>query len=543
MDNNPSPGNKQGGLTTILEKSLGAAAKGGSTPLTAVYQYAETVTEPGFVFMDTPGYDPVSATGQIAGGAQVVVFTTGRGSAFGSKPAPTIKVATNDRLFAQMPDDMDINCGDIVSAGVSIEAKGREILDRVLARRLGREDQERGARPRRQRVRPLAGRRGDVTADVARPAHPRPLRHRAADRPGADGRRGARRHGGRGRRGRRPRLAARRAARRRGVPHPVRHHPPADRPADQRQLLLPSPARARPRARGRVEGAGSRPTTASSASTRRRRPRPATARRSTPPSARSSRSCARRSSASTSACPTPPSSTGCAPPGRRSSPRRPPSTRRSGSRSAGCDAIIAQGSRPAATAACSSTDRVEAQVGTLALVPQVVDAVAVPVIAAGGIADGRGHRRRLRARGRRGADRHRLPLLPRGDHRRPASQGAARPRPARDGADQRLHRPPGPRHRQPRRARGRADVAATRPPSRSPAARWRRCARPPSRPARTTSCRSGPASPRRSAATLPAAELTRPLAAEALVRRLGRTATDDLPERQANSLSSRRSIQ
>ena len=102
MDNNPSPGNKAGGLTTILEKSLGAAAKGGTTPLTAVYQYAETVTEPGFVFMDTPGYDPVSATGQIAGGAQVVVFTTGRGSAFGSKPAPTIKVATNDRLYAQM---------------------------------------------------------------------------------------------------------------------------------------------------------------------------------------------------------------------------------------------------------------------------------------------------------------------------------------------------------------------------------------------------------------------------------------------------------
>lgn len=133
MDNNPSPGNKQGGLTTILEKSLGAAAKGGSTPLTAVYEYAETVTAPGLVFMDTPGYDPVSATGQIAGGAQVVVFTTGRGSAFGSKPAPTIKVATNDRLFAQMPDDMDINCGDIVSQGVSIEAKGREILDRILA--------------------------------------------------------------------------------------------------------------------------------------------------------------------------------------------------------------------------------------------------------------------------------------------------------------------------------------------------------------------------------------------------------------------------
>jgi altronate hydrolase len=133
MDNNPSPGNKAGGLTTILEKSLGAAAKGGSTPLTAVYQYGETVTAPGFVFMDTPGYDPVSATGQIAGGAQLVAFTTGRGSAFGSKPAPTIKVATNDRLYAQMTDDMDINCGDIISAGVSIQEKGRQILERVLA--------------------------------------------------------------------------------------------------------------------------------------------------------------------------------------------------------------------------------------------------------------------------------------------------------------------------------------------------------------------------------------------------------------------------
>ena len=162
MDNNPSPGNKAGGLTTILEKSLGAAAKGGATPLTDVFQYAEQVTTHGFVFMDTPGYDPVATTGQIAGGAQVVVFTTGRGSAFGSKPAPTIKVATNDRLYAQMPDDMDINCGDIVSQGVTIQEKGAEILETILARRLRREDQERGARPRRQRVRPLAGRRGDV---------------------------------------------------------------------------------------------------------------------------------------------------------------------------------------------------------------------------------------------------------------------------------------------------------------------------------------------------------------------------------------------
>ncbi len=132
MDNNPSPGNKAGGLTTILEKSLGAAAKGGSTPLTAVYDYAEQVTEPGFVFMDTPGYDPVAATGQLAGGAQVLVFTTGRGSAFGSKPAPTIKLATNESLFHSMPDDMDLNCGDILTKGLSLADKGQEIVEHIL---------------------------------------------------------------------------------------------------------------------------------------------------------------------------------------------------------------------------------------------------------------------------------------------------------------------------------------------------------------------------------------------------------------------------
>ncbi|MCR8726362.1 UxaA family hydrolase [Frigidibacter sp. ROC022] len=133
MDNNPSPGNKAGGLTTILEKSLGAAAKGGSTPLTQVLDYGAKVTEKGFVFMDSPGYDPASVTGQIAGGCQLVVFTTGRGSAFGSKPAPTIKLATNDRLYQAMPDDMDINCGDVVSQGVSLQAKGTEILEKILA--------------------------------------------------------------------------------------------------------------------------------------------------------------------------------------------------------------------------------------------------------------------------------------------------------------------------------------------------------------------------------------------------------------------------
>lgn len=133
LDNNPSPGNKAGGLTTILEKSLGAVAKAGRTPLADVFAYGETVRGPGLVFMDTPGYDPVAATGQIAGGCQLVAFTTGRGSAFGSKPAPTVKIATNDRLFETMRDDMDVNCGDVVSAGVSIEAKGAEIVDRLLA--------------------------------------------------------------------------------------------------------------------------------------------------------------------------------------------------------------------------------------------------------------------------------------------------------------------------------------------------------------------------------------------------------------------------
>ncbi|SNR28243.1 UxaA family hydrolase [Puniceibacterium sediminis] len=139
MDNNPSPGNKQGGLTTILEKSLGAVAKSGNTPLTAVYDYAEQITHAGFTFMDTPGYDPVSATGQIAGGAQVLCFTTGRGSAFGSKPAPTIKLATNDALFAAMPEDMDINCGDVLSAGVTLEQKADEIVEAILATASGKQ--------------------------------------------------------------------------------------------------------------------------------------------------------------------------------------------------------------------------------------------------------------------------------------------------------------------------------------------------------------------------------------------------------------------
>ncbi len=132
MDNNPSPGNKKGGLTTILEKSLGAAAKGGTTPLTGVYKYAEPVRTKGFTFMDSPGYDPASVTGQIAGGCNLVCFTTGRGSAFGSKPAPTIKVATNSEMYKRMTDDMDVNAGDILTGGATVEEKGREIYEMFL---------------------------------------------------------------------------------------------------------------------------------------------------------------------------------------------------------------------------------------------------------------------------------------------------------------------------------------------------------------------------------------------------------------------------
>lgn len=133
MDNNPSPGNKAGGLTTILEKSLGASAKAGTTPLTGVYKYAAPVTAAGFTFMDSPGYDPASVTGQIAGGCQIVCFTTGRGSAFGSKPAPTIKIATNSDMATRMVEDMDIDAGRILSEGNSVDAMGREIYDLILA--------------------------------------------------------------------------------------------------------------------------------------------------------------------------------------------------------------------------------------------------------------------------------------------------------------------------------------------------------------------------------------------------------------------------
>src|SRR5579864_7284 len=132
INNNPSPGNKEGGLTTIYEKSLGAIAKGGSTALMDVLHYAQPVKTRGFVVMDTPEYDPVSMTGIVAGGANVLVFTTGRGSVFGCKPAPSIKVATNTPLYEHMIDDMDINAG-VVLEGTPVEEVGRQIFEEILA--------------------------------------------------------------------------------------------------------------------------------------------------------------------------------------------------------------------------------------------------------------------------------------------------------------------------------------------------------------------------------------------------------------------------
>ncbi len=133
IDNNPSFGNKEGGLTTIYEKSLGAVAKGGQSPLAAVYHYAEEINVPGLGFMDTPGFDPVSMTGLIAGGANVGVFTTGRGSVYGCKPSPCIKVATNTPLFQWMEDDMDINAGTILDGSETVEQVGRRIFEKIVA--------------------------------------------------------------------------------------------------------------------------------------------------------------------------------------------------------------------------------------------------------------------------------------------------------------------------------------------------------------------------------------------------------------------------
>jgi altronate hydrolase len=132
LDNNPAPGNKAGGLTTIYEKSLGAVAKAGSTPLTGVYRYGEPIDRRGFVFMDSPGYDPVSVTGQVASGCNLVAFTTGRGSCFGAAVAPSLKIATNSATFTRMPGDMDVNAG-VVLEGTPLATVAAEIVDRLLA--------------------------------------------------------------------------------------------------------------------------------------------------------------------------------------------------------------------------------------------------------------------------------------------------------------------------------------------------------------------------------------------------------------------------
>lgn len=125
-------GNQQGGLANIFEKSLGSAMKGGSTPLQAVYEYAEPIDQPGLVFMDSPGYDPVAVTGQIASGANLICFTTGRGSMFGSKPAPTLKLASNSPMYRRLEEDMDINCGRVLDGELGIEEMGQRIFEHIL---------------------------------------------------------------------------------------------------------------------------------------------------------------------------------------------------------------------------------------------------------------------------------------------------------------------------------------------------------------------------------------------------------------------------
>ena len=133
INGNVSPGNQMGGLANIFEKSLGSSMKGGTTGLMEVYRYAELVTQPGFVFMDTPGFDPVSATGQIAGGANLICFTTGRGSMFGAKPTPSIKLATNTPMYEKLLEDMDINCGEILDGTATVQQMGQKIFELMLA--------------------------------------------------------------------------------------------------------------------------------------------------------------------------------------------------------------------------------------------------------------------------------------------------------------------------------------------------------------------------------------------------------------------------
>ncbi|NIZ63211.1 galactonate dehydratase [Sedimentitalea sp. CY04] len=132
MNNNPTPGNKAGGLTTILEKSLGAVAKAGSTKLNGVYKYGEKITAKGLVFVDGPGYDPVSITGEVASGCNMICFTTGRGSCYGNKPVPSIKIASNSAMYARMQDDMDLNCGAIAEGSETVPEAGQRIFEAIL---------------------------------------------------------------------------------------------------------------------------------------------------------------------------------------------------------------------------------------------------------------------------------------------------------------------------------------------------------------------------------------------------------------------------
>ena len=144
MNNNPTPGNKMGGLTTILEKSLGAVAKSGTSQLRGVYQYGEKISERGFVFVDSPGYDPVSITGQVASGCNMICFTTGRGSCYGNKPVPSIKIASNSTMYNHMQDDMDINCGTIADGSESVAEAGERIFDAIIRSASGEKTKSEG---------------------------------------------------------------------------------------------------------------------------------------------------------------------------------------------------------------------------------------------------------------------------------------------------------------------------------------------------------------------------------------------------------------
>ena len=178
LDNNPSAGNKAGGLTTVLEKSLGGVTKAGTTNMVEVYEYAEPVTARGFVFMDTPGFDPVSATGQVAGGANLICFTTGRGSAYGCQPSPSLKLATNTALWQRQQDDMDINCGEILDGTADHRGDGRAHLPDDAGLRLGQAQPQRAARLRPERVRALDGRRRHLRVASQRLVpHRRPRAH------------------------------------------------------------------------------------------------------------------------------------------------------------------------------------------------------------------------------------------------------------------------------------------------------------------------------------------------------------------------------